>query len=259
MAPPSGLLRTLSGSLDREWPNRGRYGSSTSCDALPITLEVVRFSTGMNSPKARSCGRHLDKPEGRDSHAALHSPFMRHGDHYWGLVLQTHLLRASMTLHAARMRHLDQTRQRLGYSQVPSNPADFNQFLMETAKDLGIRTSMILDLPREIEQHHYGPLQVALALFDGMIVRYRELSRADSVYQDAAIDRFCRRQTTFLRDLKSMRHAVLHQRPENRSRQLNFVGKYAQHMSNLLAEGISIYEDYVRRLRRVLRKGGADA
>ena len=189
---------------------------------------------------------------------------MRHGDHYWGLVLQTHLLRASMTLYVDRRRHLDQALQRLGFSQIPSDRADFDRMLMETAEDLGgVHTRMILDAPLEMEQHYYGPLKVALALFDGMIVRYRGLSRADPVYQDTALDGFCREHPAFLRDLESMRHSVLHQRPDNRSKQLEFMRTYTQegsaHLLNLLREGAAIYEDYVRRLGQVLKKGAADA
>ena len=136
--------------------------------------------------------------------------------------------------------------------------------LMETAKELGgIQTRMILDARLEMQKHHFGPLLVALALFHAMIVRYRELSRADSVYQDAALDGFCRQHPTFVNDLESMRHSVLHQRPDNPGTQLEFVTTYTQegsaHMLNLLAEGAAIYDDYVKRLRQVLKKDGAHA
>lgn len=189
---------------------------------------------------------------------------LRHRDHHWGLVLHTHLLRASMTLYADRERKLAQTAQRLGHSRIPSDRADFDRMLMETAKELGgIQTRMILDAPWEMQTHYFGPLQVALALFHAMIVRYRELFHADPVYQDAALDGFCRRHAAFVNDLESMRHSVLHQRPDNQNVQVEFLTKYTQEdsakMLSLLAEGAAIYDDYVKRLRQVLKKDGARA
>ena len=185
---------------------------------------------------------------------------MSHKDNWWGLWRHSHFLRAAMNLAQDRHQQLDQTLRRLGFSQIPSDSSDFNRLLTATAKELGdVRTRMLLDAPQEIEKYHHGPLQVALSLFHAVIARYRELSHADPVYQDAALNDFCRKHPGFVNDLEALRHSLLHQRYDNLDTQTKFVTTFAggsnAHMVTLLIEGARIYEEYVKRLRRALKDG----
>lgn len=169
-------------------------------------------------------------------------------------MLHTHLLRACLLLYGDRRRQLDQTLQRLGHSDMPSDETEFRQVLTEVEKELA--PIQPRNAPLGAHKYHHAPLRVALALFHAMIVRYRELSRSDAAYRDAALDDFCHNHSALVNDLKSMRHSVLHERPDNLNTQEKFVMTYNL---NALYEGADIYNDYVKRLRWDLKKGGARA
>ncbi len=185
----------------------------------------------------------------------------RKWDEYWGLWNHSCLLRAATNLAADRHRQLYRTLDRLGFQEIPRDREDFNRLQIEAAREIGgIRTRMVLDAPEEIEKYHWGPLQIALCLLAVVLAKYEALCRDDPWFQDDGIDAYRRRHASFLDGLRDLRDSLLHQRYDNMPTQTEFVGEFAggernRIVENLL-EGLSVYEDYVKRMGRSLRGGG---
>ena len=182
-------------------------------------------------------------------------------DECWALWYHSCLLRAATNLAADRHRQLVRTLDRLGFRSIPDDRGDFTKLQVETAQEIGgIRTRMLLDAPEEIEKHHWGPLQIALCLLAGILAKYETLCRDDPTFQDDEIDAYCRQHAGFLKGLHDLRDSLLHQRYENMPTQVEFVKEFAggqrSRIIELLLEGRSVYEGYVRRMGRSLRGHG---
>ena len=182
----------------------------------------------------------------------------RKRDECWALWYHSCLLRAPTNLAANRHRQLVQTLDRLGFESIPDDSGDFTKLQVETAQEIGgIRTKMLLDAPEEIEKYHWGPLQIALCLLAGVLARYETLRRDDRSFQDDGMDAYRRQHAGFVRGLHDLRDSLLHQRYENMPTQAEFVKKFAggqrSEIVELLLEGRSVYEAYVRRIGRSLR------
>ena len=185
----------------------------------------------------------------------------RRRDECWGLWYHSCLLRAATNLAADRHRQLFQTLDRLGFESIPDDSGDLTKLQVETAQEIGgIRTEMLLDAPEEIEKYHWGPLQIALCLLAGVLAKYETLRRDDRSFQDDEIDAYCRQHAEFVRGLHDLRDSLLHQRYENMPTQVEFVTRFAggqrSRIVELLLEGRSVCEGYVRRLGRSLRGRG---
>ena len=182
----------------------------------------------------------------------------RKRDECWALWYHSCLLRAATNLAANRHRQLVQTLDRLGFESIPDDSGDFTKLQVETAQEIGgIRTKMLLDAPEEIEKYHWGPLQIALCLLAGVLARCETLRRDDRSFQDDGMDAYRRQHAGFVRGLHDLRDSLLHQRYENMPTQAEFVKKFAggqrSGIVELLLEGRSVYEAYVRRIGRSLR------
>ena len=77
------------------------------------------------------------------------------------------------------------------------------------------------------------------------------------------IDAYRRQHAGFVKGIHDLRDSLLHQRYENMSTQVEFVTKFAggqrSRIVELLLEGRSVYEGYVRRMGRSLRGRGGNA
>lgn len=185
----------------------------------------------------------------------------RKRDECWALWYQSCLLRAATNLAADRHRQLVGTLDRLGFQSIPEESGDLTKLQVETAREIGgIRTKMFLDAPEEIEKFHWGPLQIALCLLAGILVKYKTLCGNDRSFQDDEIDAYLSRHAGFVSGLRDLRDSLLHQRYENMPTQVEFVTKFAggqrDRIIELLLEGRSVYEGYVRRMGRSLRGHG---
>ena len=116
---------------------------------------------------------------------------------------------------------------------------------------------MLLDAPGK---YHWGPLQIALCLLAGVLAKYEALCRDDRSFQDDAVDTYRRQHSGFVNGLRELRDSLLHERYENVPTQIEFVGKFEgegrSRIIELLLEGRSVYEGYVRRMGRSLAGGG---
>ena len=185
----------------------------------------------------------------------------RKRDECWALWYHSCLLRAATNLAADRHRQLGRALDRLGFQAIPDDRGDFDRLQVEVAQEIGgIRTRMLLDAPEEIEKYHWGPLQIALCLLAGILVKYEALCRDDQSFQDDGIDTYRRQHPGFVSGLHDLRDSLLHQRYENVPTQVEFVKKFAGgqrgHIIELLLEGRSVYEGYVRRMGLSLRDCG---
>ena len=185
----------------------------------------------------------------------------RKWDECWALWYHSCLLRAATNLAADRHRQLVRTLDRLGFQSIPDDSGEFTKLQVETAQEIGgIRTKMLLDAPEEIEKYHWGPLQIALCLLAGILAKYETLCRDDRSFQDDEIDAYRRQHARFVNGLHDLRDSLLHQRYENTLTQVEFVKKFAggqrSRIVELLLEGRSVYENYVRRMGRSLRGRG---
>ena len=146
----------------------------------------------------------------------------------------------------------------LGFSGIPTDGEGFTQLQVEAAKEIGgIHTRTLLDAPQEIQKFHWGPLQIALCLLYAVIEKYKQLSKTNSMFQDDAIDRYCRENDQFVELLKALRDSILHQRHENVDEQSRFVERFtgdnSKHLVTLLIEGENAYREYLRRLWHLLQ------
>lgn len=183
---------------------------------------------------------------------------MKHESEYGMMLRHSYYLRAAMNLAANRQQQLQKTLDGLGFAKIPTDHEDFTLVQVEAAKEIGgINTRMLFDAPREIEKYHFGPLQIALCLLYAIIEKYRELSKANQMFQDDAFDRYCLENKQFVQQLSALRDSVLHQRYDNMDEQENFVkwfdGDRNKHCGTVLIEGESIYQDYLRSLWRLLQ------
>ena len=185
----------------------------------------------------------------------------RKRDECWALWYHSCLLRAATNLAADRHLQLVRTLDRLGLQSIPNDRREFTELQVESAKEIGgIRTRMLLDASEEIDKYHWGPLQIALCLLAGVLARYSALCRDDQSFQDDAIDTYRRQHAGFVEGLHDLRNSLLHQRYENMPTQMEFVSRFAGGERNriieLLLEGRTVYEGYVRRMGRSLRGRG---
>ena len=185
----------------------------------------------------------------------------RKRDECWALWYHSCLLRTATNLAADRHRQLVRTLDRLGFQAIPDDRADFTKVQVEAAREIGgIRTRMLLDAPEEIEKYHWGPMQIALCLLAGVLARYEAVCRDDQSFRDAGIDAYLRQHPEFVNGLGNLRDSLLHQRYENMPTQAEFVENCAggQHgrIVELLLDGRSVYESYVRRMGLSLRGRG---
>ena len=176
----------------------------------------------------------------------------------WALWYHSCLLRAATNIASDRHRQLLQTLERVGFQEIPDDSGDFTKLQVEAAQEIGgIRARMLLDAPEEIEKYHWGPLQIALCLLAGVLVKYEALCTDDQSFQDDGIDAYRRQHHGFVNGLRELRDALLHQRYENMPTQAEFVKKFAggqrSGIVELLLEGRAIYEGYVRRMGRSLK------
>ena len=182
----------------------------------------------------------------------------RKRDECWALWYHSCLLRTAANLATDRHRQLVRTLDRLGFESIPDDSGDFTKLQVEAAQEIGvIRTKMILDAPGEIETYHWRPLQIALCLLAGILAKYETLRRDDRSFQDDEIDAYGRQHAGFVKGLHDLRDSLLHQRYEDMPTQAGFVAKFAggqrSRIVELLLEGRSVYEGYVRRMGRSLR------
>ena len=182
-------------------------------------------------------------------------------DECWALWHHSCLLRAVTNLVANRHRQLVGTQDRLGIQAIPVDSGDLDKLQVETAQEIGgIRARMLLDAPEEIEKYHWGPLQIALCLLAGVLAKYEALCKDDASFQDTGIDGYLGQHGEFVNGLRDLRDSLLHQCYENMPTQVEFVKKFAggQHgrMVELLMEGRTVYESYVKRMGLSLRGGG---
>ena len=164
--------------------------------------------------------------------------------------------------HQPRVRPAPATPSNAGTHRVPggfpTTEGDFTKLQVEAAQEIGgIRARMLLDAPEEIEKYHWGPLQIALCLLAGVLVKYEALCTDDQSFQDDGIDAYRRQHHGFVNGLRELRDALLHQRYENMPTQAEFVKKFAggqrSGIVELLLEGRAVYEGYVRRMGRSLK------
>ena len=103
-------------------------------------------------------------------------------------------------------------------------------------------------------------MQIALCLLAGILAKYKTLRRDDPSFQDDGIDAYLRQHVGFVSGLFDLRDSLLHQRYENMPTQKEFVTRFAggqrSRIIELLLEGRSVYEGYVRRMGRSLRGHG---
>ena len=182
-------------------------------------------------------------------------------DECWALWHHSCLLRAVTNLVADRHRQLVGTQDRLGIQAIPVDNGDLDKLQVETAQEIGgIRARMLLDASEEIEKYHWGALQIALCLLAGVLAKYEALCKDDASFQDTGIDGYLGQRGEFVNGLRDLRDSLLHQRYENMPMQVEFVKKFAggQHgqMIELLMEGRTVYEGYVKRMGLSLRDGG---
>ena len=201
------------------------------------------------------CGDGGDRP-GRDICVSE-----RNGTSAGGFWNHSSLLRVAASLAADRHRQLVRTLDRLGFQEIPEDREDFNRLQVEAAQEIGgVRTRMLLDAPEEIEKYLWGPLQIALCLLAAVLAKYEGLRRDDPWFQDDGIDAYRRQHSEFVDGLRDLRDALLHQRYDNMPTQVEFVREFAGGERNrivaLLLEGLSEYEDYVKRMGRSLRDLG---
>ena len=185
----------------------------------------------------------------------------RKRDECWALWYHSCLLRAATNLAADRHRQLVRTLDRLGFQSIPDDSGDFTNLQVEVAQEIGgIRTKMLLDAPEEIEKYHWGPLQIALCLLAGILMKYEALCGDDQSFQDDGMDAYSRQHPGFVSGLHDLRDSLLHQRYGNMPTQVEFIKKFAGgqrgHIVELLLEGRSVYEGYVRRMGLSLRDRG---
>lgn len=182
-------------------------------------------------------------------------------DEWWALWYHSCLLRAATNLAADRHGQLVRTLDRLGFELTPGDSGELTQLQVEAAREIGgIRTEMLLDAADEMGKYHWGPLQIALCLLAGVLAKYEALCRDEQSFQDDAVDAYCRQHSEFVNGLHELRNSLLHQRYENMPTQVEFVRRFAggerSRIVELLLEGLSIYESYVRRMGRLLGGGG---
>lgn len=181
-------------------------------------------------------------------------------DECWGLWHHSCLLRAATNLAFDRHQQIVRTLDRLGLQSIPDDREEFTKFQVETAQEIGgIRGKMLLDASQEIEKYHWGPLQIALCLLAGVLVKYEGLCKDDQSFQDNGIDAYGCQYPGFVNGIRDLRDSVLHQRYENIPTQEEFVRKFTggqrSEIVELLLEGLSVYEGYVGRMARSLIEG----
>ena len=182
-------------------------------------------------------------------------------DECWALWYHSCLLRAATNVAADRHRQLVRTLDRVGFQSIPDGNGDLTKLQVETAQEIGgLRTRMLLDASEEIEKYHWGPLQIALCLLAAILARYETLCRDDRSFQDEEIDAYGRQHANFVKGLHHLRDSLLHQRYDNMTMQVEFVKEFAEgrrsRVIELLLEGRSVYEGYVRRMGRSGRGHG---
>lgn len=135
------------------------------------------------------------------------------------LLRQSFFLTAAMNLAANRHVQLVGTLQKMKLSQLPEDRDGFLKVQQETAKEIGgIRTTMLLDAPREIQSYHWGPLQVALSIFSAMLDFYQQAAaRHPDALRDEDLDAYCQRHAAFIAGLKQTRDSLLHERYDTSS------------------------------------------
>ena len=182
-------------------------------------------------------------------------------DECWALWHHSCLLRAVANLAADRHRQLVRTLDRLGFQAIPDDSGDLTRLQVETAQEIGgVRARMLLDASEEIEKYHWGPLQIALCLLAGVLAKYEALCRNDRSFQDDGIDAYLGQHAGFVNGLRDLRHSLLHQRYDSMPTQVEFIRKFAGgqrgRLVELLLEGCTVYENYVKRMGLSLRGGG---
>lgn len=182
----------------------------------------------------------------------------RKRDECWTLWYHSCLLRAATNLAADRHRQLVRTLERLGLRSIPDDSDELTKLQVETAEEIGgIRTRMLLDASEEIEKYHWGPLQIALCLLAGVLAKYEVLCKEDRSFQDDAIDAYCHQHAGFVKGLHDLRNSLLHQRYDNMPTQVEFLKKFGSRQGSrivdLLLEGLSVYEPYVKRMGQSLK------
>lgn len=178
---------------------------------------------------------------------------MKYKAEFDALVQHSHLLRSCINLAFDRHQQLENTMQDLGLSDITRDTETVTQVQVQAAKEIGgVNTRMLLDAPQEVEKYHFGPLQIALSLLFAVIEKYRQLSNADPVFQDEAVDQYCQRNRHFVDTLESLRNSIVRQRYDNIGDQEKFVEEFSgdknDHLVTLLMEGESVYRDYLRQL-----------
>ena len=169
------------------------------------------------------------------------------------LCRQSFFLTAAINLAANRHVQLVGTLQKMKLSQLPEDRDGLLKVQQETAKEIGgIRTTMLLDAPREIQNYHWGPLQVALSIFSAMLDFYQQAAaRHPDVLRDQDLDAYCQRHAAFIAGLKQTRGSLLHERYDNTQRQTEFVMEFNGNDQNIittLIEGADRFDAYFREL-----------
>lgn len=188
---------------------------------------------------------------------------MKYRTEYETLLRHAYLLRSSINLANDREQQIERTMDGIGFSSIPTERDNLTLLQVQTAKEIGgVHTRMLLDAPEEILKFHWGPLQIALSLLFAIIEKYKKRSGTNPMFQDDALDQYCREHHEFVAFLESLRDSILHPRHDNLNAQARFVTRFTGddtlHMVALLTEGERIYKEYLKRLWHLLRSDSLD-
>ena len=174
------------------------------------------------------------------------------------LLDHSYYFRVALNLARHRYQELLRTAEDLGLSDKWSDSESLTSIQIQTEKELGgVSTRIPIDWQLEIQKYHFGPMQVASCLLYEILQKYQNLVKDWPVFKDENIDRYCRKNESFIRKnenfiqlLKGLRDSILHERYENLGRQEEFVTTFTQDgsLTLLLDEGQNLFEDLLKRV-----------
>ncbi len=169
------------------------------------------------------------------------------------LLLQ-HSFHLRSTLHIAHDRYLqfEKTIQDFEPSDALFRDDDWMKIQIQTSKELGwFSTKMLLDLPQEIKQYHFGPQQIAFCLLYAMIEKYKSIMQITPLFKDENIDKYCYENNQFIKLLKDFRNSILHPRYDNSKKQVKFLEEYNNSdkpFLSLLIKGEVLFKNFLQRI-----------
>ena len=165
------------------------------------------------------------------------------------LVKHSRLLRSTVNLAYDRFQQLQKIENSVELSGTLMDGDNLRSVQLKAAEERGgIKTRMLLDVPKEIEKYDHAPLQISYCLLYAMLEKYKYLIQNYLLFQDEKIDKYCQENQEYIRSLKNVRDSILHERFDNLNEQEKFLAQFKDSSLALLLEGQQLFDDLLMRI-----------